>query len=1006
MIVNRTYSSSAQNVHIPDRDHGTLHRRVLAAALSSVLVPLVSGLAVLPGAAHASTFQHQTAKQGAESRSSALSGSGQDQASTNETEKSANKAETLETVLVTGSLIPVSQIETATPTIRLDADRLQKQGFTDVYSALRAQSLATGPSIDSQTAAWGFTPGAGTISLLGLNPDFTLFLINGHPITSYPLLYRGGQNVVDVTHLPMSMIDHIDIVPGNLSSIYGSSAIAGVINIVLKERMHGFDLTVQAGSYARGGGASKQMSFVGGYGTDKLNLVYGVQLNKQNPIYKKSRPSYAYTYNSPKPEMRVGYPVYVDQYLSPSGYLVYEDPGNGCAALSDMFEGTTSRESVANMGAPLGPYGAPLGAGHYCGSPNYWSYATLLNKKETGSAYVNATYDIGESSQLYGSLLYTVSSDWIMTGSTYWVSNLDGGWYFWNKPKGRFESLTYTFSPEMWGDKKNIGWTYLTRTYNAWVGIKGVIGDTGFNYDLSYARSQQKLYSHGRQLVTDKVNDFFRENVLGPQLGTTSGYPIYAPDLSNFYKPVSPSQYRGMLGTLRRHVKTWVQDVNLQVTNTDLFELPGGSAGFAAVLKYGGQAWLAPANAQVMSGYYYALSGSGGSGKRRSWAVGAEMRLPVFDWVTVDVSSRYDKYKSADGDGGGSDVTYRLGLELRPTDTLLVRGTVATAFRAPDMAFVYAGSRTSYPQQMTDYYRCDLYGGSLAACPYFANQTIHSVARGSRALRPVTARSLTFGFVWSPTSSFDIKADYYRISIEDEVMNTSVDTLLRKEAACRAGTEDTGSSSCQEILSLVERAAFDSPLNGSVTTIFRQPFNVASEEVSGVQASINFTHELGSLGRIGFDVSYNNTLEHTYKASADSQVVYTLRQPQLPPSNLTFKTITNATLRWDIGKWNFVLHGTRYGKTPNYAAWFNGFNGEYDPYFGGAAGYIKPWVLYNGSITYHFNQDVRLSLMVNNIRNSLPPRDQTWVDDPYYNWQDFNVFGRSATLQLNWHFGG
>src|SRR5215472_601664 len=147
------------------------------------------------------------------------------QASNDQTSQS-KKEEKLQVINVTGSLIPQAQVENASPVITITTQQLERSGFGTVYDALRAQPVATGAVQDNQFTG-GFTPGATTISLLGLDPGFTLFLINGHPLADYPLLYNGTSNFVDLTDIPVGMVDHIDILPGNQYSIYGSSAIAG-----------------------------------------------------------------------------------------------------------------------------------------------------------------------------------------------------------------------------------------------------------------------------------------------------------------------------------------------------------------------------------------------------------------------------------------------------------------------------------------------------------------------------------------------------------------------------------------------------------------------------------------------------------------------------------------------------------------------------------------------------------------------------------------------------------
>lgn len=120
----------------------------------------------------------------------------------------------IDKVTVTGSLIPRSEIETATPVISISAENIKRQGFKDVYDVLRAQPLATGAVQDSQYTG-GFTTNAEPISLLGLDPGFTLVLIDGRPMADYPLLYNGQSNFTDLASIPTAMVERIDIAPGN-----------------------------------------------------------------------------------------------------------------------------------------------------------------------------------------------------------------------------------------------------------------------------------------------------------------------------------------------------------------------------------------------------------------------------------------------------------------------------------------------------------------------------------------------------------------------------------------------------------------------------------------------------------------------------------------------------------------------------------------------------------------------------------------------------------------------
>lgn len=258
-------------------------------------------------------------------------GSTTDSQATSQQQDATKKEEpkTLKGIIVTGSLIPQAQIETANPVITITAQDMQNKGFANVYEALRAQPLSTG-SVQDSTFSAGFTPGAETISLLGLPPDFTLFLINGRPMADFPLLYNGSANFVDLSNIPMSMVDHIDILPGNQSSIYGSSAIAGVVNVILKQKMEGYELDLRGGGYTGGGGSNERLEFLGGYNTDKLSMIYGVQLSNQKPIFGYQRSLTGTQFIASR------------NFLDLNGNTgLYNDPGAAtCAPVSSLYGGT------------------------------------------------------------------------------------------------------------------------------------------------------------------------------------------------------------------------------------------------------------------------------------------------------------------------------------------------------------------------------------------------------------------------------------------------------------------------------------------------------------------------------------------------------------------------------------------------------------------------------------------------------------------------------------------
>jgi outer membrane receptor for ferrienterochelin and colicin len=142
----------------------------------------------------------------------------QDASTTDQAPAPATKAETLDKVVVTGSLIPQTTLETAKPVLVISAEDLKTRGYTNVQDALHQSSFATGGVQGNQTSA-SFTQGAVTNSLFGLNPGYTKYLIDGRPMANYPALYNGSDVLNNISGIPIDQVERIEILPGGQSSL-------------------------------------------------------------------------------------------------------------------------------------------------------------------------------------------------------------------------------------------------------------------------------------------------------------------------------------------------------------------------------------------------------------------------------------------------------------------------------------------------------------------------------------------------------------------------------------------------------------------------------------------------------------------------------------------------------------------------------------------------------------------------------------------------------------------
>lgn len=882
-------------------------------------------------------------------------------------------------VTVTGSLIPKAQIETASPTLTITSDEMKKQGFSNVYDALRSLPTAQGAVQDNQSTN-SFTPGATTISLLGLDPSFTLVLMNGKPLADYPLLYNSNSNFVDLSNIPNAIVDHIDILPGNQSAIYGSAAIAGVVNIITKQNLDGVYLNYRMGGYTDGGGQQQRLQISGGKSWGKLDLVYALQLDNQNPIYGYQRDYTNSTLDAPVASSRAASRVRVFSNAFTGKYI---DPGaSACGPIANLFNGTVR-------------YSTRTGFGNYCGSTSTVGYTTFLNGYKSASGYLSARYQLNDTAQLYGDFTASTSKQKITVGGvTFWGLGDGTAPYVYDVDTKHLVSVyQHILAPEEVGTLADP--SIWSEQYIGTAGIRGTFGSSNWNYDAYLHRSDVRTGVKARRLLTAKANAFF----LGQQVGVDPygyGYPSYhlgPQNNPNFWGGITPAQYTSISDTNRSDSSTYNQTAAFQLNNTDLFSLPAGSVGFGGIAEWGRQSWDNPVDPRVTAGDFWGTGGTSGRGTRDRWAVAGELNVPVFSMLTADLSGRYDKY-STDANSQGK-FTYRIGLEFRPIDTLLFRGNYGTGFRAPDMGYVFSGGSKFYTN-VTDYYNCrKLQGDDYKTCnPPYDSVQISGKSSGNSALKYITAKSFGYGLVWSPSSKLTLKADYVHVRIDQEVNSYSIDTILQREANCLFGHTtggtpvDGNSPACKAYEAQVNRNPLTAPVGaGDLNSVTTYPINISQESISNIIASGAYKFETGSFGDFTFTADYNVQTSHIQQ-----------QFPEDPPTDLLrsnsygnqFKNIGSAGLVWDIGPWSTALKYIRYGKTYNFKG----------------TGTVGPWMKYNATVQYNFNDDASLTLIGNNIFNARPPLDRTYTSYPYYDPYSYNSYGRLVMVEMNVHFGG
>jgi outer membrane receptor protein involved in Fe transport len=923
-----------------------------------------------------------------------------DQTTTTTTTTTNTKAANLDKIVVTGSLIPQTELETFTPVTIISANDLQTRGFTSVADALQRSSFSTGTVQGNQTSA-SFTQGAETISLFGLNPGYTKFLIDGRPMADYPALYNGSDVFNNISGIPIDLVERIEVLPGGQSSLYGSDAIAGVVNVILKKKLDGGVVSARIGNYSDGGGDSRRFSFADSTSSDdgRFNMLFGLQFEKSDPIWGYDRDLTKqfnqHAYN--------GAPAVASRdFLVLSLFTSYNflDPNN-CANVSSGFGGTEQLSTRPNRPAP------------YCGSLFSPGYRTIKNGKESTQAYTHATFDINDNVQLYGDLLLNKESVRYNVGAnyTFWdTRDLTGGagsLGFYDPNHDDFYTLQRAFLPEDMGGWDRTDSRDDSHSYALNFGVKGTFGGSSWDYDLGFSRTDSHLTEHQFNRLRDPMNNYFLTHVLGPQQGLDpyyDYYPVFTPDYSAFYSLINPDDFAAMTTFTTSRSKTYDNMVRAQVVNSSLFSLPGGDAGIAVAVEGGNQGWEYTPDARLipdpvtLQSQIWGTTSIQGAGSRSRSAVTGEMRLPVWEPLTISLSGRYDRYKAAGRTI--SSPTYNIGLEYQPIESLLFRARYGTAFKAPTLADEFQGLSGFY-SSTTDYLSCNAAGfdpSNIANCPsniatvqYFGTQS------GNPDLKPIKADNWSYGVIWAPTPKFSIGADYQHFNIRNEVATQSVDQLMLDELRCTpvaqggTGQLDPNSGTCQAAFTQIQRTS-----QGAIQQIDVRKINVAREVVNAVTLNLHYLQGMGSFGDLQFNGSATHMIRHDQQTFPTDPTLDLLD----PFYSQDPKTKANASVAWSIGDWTTTLYADYMSGTPNNRLWLLG-QGATDAHM------LGHYTTYNASVNWNATPDLKLSLLVNNLTNKYPDMDNTYtgLDGAPYDANEYNAYGRSVYLEARYSFG-
>ena len=494
--------------------------------------------------------------------------------------KEEKKTAELEKVVVTGSRIARAEIEGPTPVTVLTADTIKAQGFTTVYEVMNSLTQ----SFRAETPpSWGSTTvNARQLNLHGLGANRTLLLIDGRRVADYPQPSQGGANSYtfqNANNIPAGMIDRVEILYTGASAIYGSDAIAGVINIILKKNYVGDEFSLQAGRSERGQRNFGDFTWVGGRSGDNWNVVYSFERMHRSALFGRDRP---YT----DAESDAGYGAWntVARQYGYQSYpaMVLQDNGTG-----NYIQGPNGACTQDGFNKYYRVQNSPSGA--YCAQNALFKDWVLTPGRDDKDAYVYGSYNLANGWQVYGSasIYRTTGISNTQLPFLYAMGGLPNGFYDnttgqiignANSSWGYFRQLT---AQEM-GTQAN---TYdREQNWDVHAGIKGTIFNDKLSWDASVGRSVYWVHESYTGLNEQGMFNFFFGQQQGTKTIDGTDYPVYQLDANRFWNPITPSQYATFGVTGRNDAISWMNQGQVTV-NGDLFDLWAGPLGFAGVLE-------------------------------------------------------------------------------------------------------------------------------------------------------------------------------------------------------------------------------------------------------------------------------------------------------------------------------------------------------------------------------------------------------------------------------------
>ena len=780
-----------------------------------------------------------------------------------QTDAEGNAVETEQAIVVTGSRIRRNPLDLDSPVTFVDQDDIAKTGLNSVNDVLQRLPSSGGGlnskfnnsgNLGNPPDGGGVGAGAAEIDLRYLGSRRVLVLVDG---MRYVLgaSASGVPGSTDLNSIPESAIERVEVLQDGASAIYGSDAIAGVVNIITKSSQRGLHGSAQIGSYEQGDGFTQNYQLSWGNGGDgPLQVVVGGSYVKQDPVRAGARALSRFpepytdacqaTCSSFTPNGRYTGSIFA------GGNATLIAPVIGRAATPADFRGFVSPADRFNFG-PFNFLQIPLERLGVFGNLRYeltdtvnLSVRTLYNQRKSKNQAAPLPFGIGPTS-----------------GLTPVLSNI-------------VVSATNPFNPfgvDLGGSNNNVGAIFrrfleggprrFNQTVDTYYGVASLdgqfgIGDSSWFWDVnaSYGRNEAE------QTMFGNINSSLLAQALGPISGCTG--PCVPFNLFGGFGSITPEMINFVSFEQNDSSRQSQFDATANLSG-NLLELPGGPLGLAVGLEYRDLKGRFDPDPIVAAGFSSDIPAQPTRGSYDVKEAYAELNAPILaDVPFVNLLELNGAVRFSDYSTSGSTTTFKGGVNWKPIRDLRLRASYAEGFRAPSIGELF-GTQSRFDEVLDD--PCSSHSSNLAprrfandaevraACVAAgvpadgsyqqANAQISVSTGGNENLAPESSESYVVGGVYSPSwlPRFSIETNWYKIKVEGAIQaipraTTVLNCLL---------TNDPGTCG------LVTR------VNGELIEVEGFLQNIAAIRTRGIDVNLAYRGVETGIGRFGF--TWNNT---------------------------------------------------------------------------------------------------------------------------------------------------